>query len=256
MIDADERIDDLSVILITKNAERYLDACLGSVAWAGQLVVVDSGSTDSTLEIARKHGAEIVQTADWPGFGRQKNRALDLARGRWVFSLDADEVVSPELASAIRNAIVRADQDAWEISRLSSFCGQWIRHSGWQPDWIVRLFKRDAARFSDHLVHESLQVASGRTGRLEGQLLHYSYTDFEEVLIKANHYSTLAAAMRHDRGERAGLAKALGKGFWAFFRTYILRAGFLDGRMGFILAVYNAETTYYRYLKLMLLSQR
>ncbi len=247
---------NLSVILITKNAARHLDACLASVAWAEQIVIVDSGSTDNTLEIAERHGAEITRTQDWPGFGIQKNRALDLARCPWVLSIDADEVLTPELADAIRSVITQDGYDAWELSRLSSFCGQWIHHSGWQPDWIVRLFRRDAARFSESLVHESLQVPSKKIGRLHGQLLHYSYTDFEEVLGKANQYSTLAARMRLERGEHGGLAKALGKGFWAFFRTYILRAGFLDGRMGFILALYNAETTYYRYLKIMLARQR
>lgn len=247
-----DRIESLSVILITKNAARYLDECLRSVAWAGQIVVVDSGSTDATLEIASKHGAEIVKTEDWPGFGPQKNRALDRATGEWVLSIDADEVVTPELATAIRAAISNPDQDAWEISRLSSFCGQWIHHSGWQPDWIVRLFRRGRARFSDHLVHESILVPSASIGRLSGKLLHYSYTDFEEVLAKANHYSSLAAAMRLERGEKGGLTKALAKGFWTFFRTYILRAGFMDGRMGLVLAIYNAETTYYRYLKIML----
>jgi glycosyltransferase involved in cell wall biosynthesis len=251
-----EKTNSLSVILITKNAERHLDACLSSVAWADQIVMVDSGSSDCTLEIAKQYGAEITQTEDWPGFGKQKNRALGLARCDWVLSIDADEVVTPELAAAIKAAITSADQDAWEISRLSSFCGQWIHHSGWQPDWIVRLFRRESARFTDSLVHESLHVPSGEIGRIDGKLLHYSYSDFEEVLAKANHYSTLAATMRLERGEKGGLAKALAKGFWAFFRTYILRAGFLDGRMGFVLAIYNAETTYYRYLKIMLRTQR
>lgn len=247
-----QKLSDISVILISKNAERYLRECLDSVSWAGQIVIVDSGSTDATLQIASEYGAEVVQTQDWPGFGPQKNRALDQARCPWVLSIDADEVVTPELADSIRVAISCTDQDAWEVSRLSSFCGQWIRHSGWQPDWIIRLFRRDAARFSENLVHESLQVPSRRIGKLQGLLLHYSYADFEEVLSKANHYSTLAAKMRLERGERSSLSKAIGKGFWAFFRGYVLRAGFLDGRMGFILAIYNAETTYYRYLKIML----
>lgn len=239
----------LGVAIITRNAAARLAECLASVAFADEIVVVDSGSTDTTLEIARAHGARIIEHLDWPGFGPQKNRALDALATTWVLSIDADEIVSPQLAASIRAAIAKPRADVYEIDRLSSFCGQWVRHSGWYPDWIPRLFRRGAARFSGDLVHERL-VFEGPTQRLDGRLLHYSYEDFESVLRKLDAYSSAGAAQRHAAGQRGSFGKAVARGLWAFVRTWILRRGFLDGRAGFMIAVFNAETVYYRFLKL------
>jgi glycosyltransferase involved in cell wall biosynthesis len=246
----------LSVILITKNEAANIRACLESVVWADEIVVVDSGSTDDTVTIAREF-TQRVYVHDWPGFGVQKNRALDYANNEWVFSIDADERVTPELRAAIE-AVLRKDKDdcvAYRVSRLSSYCGRFMHHSGWHPDRIVRLFRHDAARFSDDLVHERLLV-EGQTGELDGELLHYAFDNLEEVLHKVNQYSSAGAAMLHRRGRSASLGGAVLRGLWSFLRTYVLRGGFLDGREGFMLAVSNAEGTYYRYLKLMLLNRK
>jgi len=247
----------LSVIIITKNEAVNIRACLESVAWADEIIVVDSGSSDATVEICRELGVKVY-LHDWPGFGPQKNRALSYATNEWVFSIDADERVTAGLCTAIE-AVLRNDIDqmpaAYRISRLSSYCGRFMRHSGWYPDHIVRLFKRGAAKFSDDLVHEQILV-DGETGMLDGELLHYSYENLEQVLNKVNQYSSASAQMLAQRGRQASLSGAVLHGLWSFIRTYFLRAGFLDGREGFMLAVSNAEGTYYRYLKLMLLNKK
>jgi glycosyltransferase involved in cell wall biosynthesis len=249
-------MNGLSVVIITRDEEEAIGAALDSVAFADEIVLVDSGSRDRTLEIARARGAKVIETTDWPGFGAQKNRALDHATRDWVFSLDADERVTPELRAEIE-ALVNgaATHDAYEAARLSSYCGRYMRHGGWWPDHVTRLFRRGKARFSDDLVHERL-VVDGSTGRLKGHLLHEAFEDFEEVLRKVDQYSSANARMMHARGKRGSLASAVLHGGWAFVRTYILRAGFLDGRHGFMLAVSNAEGTYYRYLKLMRLDEK
>lgn len=245
----------LSVIIITKNEAENIGPCLESVAWADEIIVVDSGSTDATVEICRKHGAQVY-VHDWQGFGVQKNRALSHATHEWVFSIDADERVSAELCAAIKTALLKKDGcPAYRVSRLSSYCGRFMHHSGWYPDHIVRLFRRDTARFSDALVHESIEI-QGKIGILQGELLHYSYKNLEQTLDKLNSYSTAAAKVQQQRGKQANLATAVVHGLWSFLRTYFFRAGFLDGREGFMLAVLNAEHSYYRYLKLMLLNEQ
>ncbi|MCG5075797.1 glycosyltransferase family 2 protein [Paraburkholderia tagetis] len=243
----------LGVAIITKNAASRLAQCLDALSFAHDIVVIDSGSTDGTTEIARAHGARVIEETTWPGFGTQKNRAIDALATDWILSIDADEIVSPELAGSIRAAIAAPVTDVYAVDRLSSFCGSWIRHSGWYPDWIPRLFRRGTARFSDALVHERL-VFTASAQRLEGKLLHYSYTDFDDVLRKLDAYSSAGAEQRAAAGKGGSVGKAVVRGAWAFVRTYVLRAGFLDGRAGFMIAVFNAETVYYRFLKLTLLN--
>nr|WKF58901.1 PGL/p-HBAD biosynthesis glycosyltransferase [Paraburkholderia busanensis] len=245
----------LGVAIITKNAAARLAECLQAVSFADQIVVIDGGSTDGTADIARAHGARVIEETDWPGFGPQKNRAVDALSTSWILSLDADEIVSLELAESIRATLLAPTADIYAVDRLSSFCGHWIHHSGWYPDWIPRLFKRGAARFSDDLVHERL-VFDTPAQRLAGKLMHYSYEDFESVLRKLDSYSSAGAKQRHAAGKRGGFGKALGRGAWAFVRTYLLRRGFLDGRAGFMIALFNAETVYYRFLKLGLLGDK
>ena len=244
----------LSVIVITRNESARLEACLASVAFASERVVLDNGSTDDTPAIAQALGARVARTEDWPGFGAQKNRALDLATGDWVLSIDADERVTPQLREQVEAVLADPRFDAYTVNRRSSYCGQYMRHSGWYPDRLVRLFRRGSARFSDHAVHESLQVR-GTIGRLDGELLHESYADFEAVLDKVNRYSTAGAHDLHRRGVRGSPGKALGHGLWAFLRTYLFKRGFLDGRLGLALAISNAEGTYYRYVKLWLMQR-
>lgn len=242
----------ISAILITKNAARTLRRCLESLRWTDEIVVVDSSSTDATPEICREFGVKLIVTDDWPGFGAQKNRALDAATGDWLLSLDADEWITPELRDEMR--AVMADPEAapaYAVPRRSSFCGRYMHHSGWWPDYVVRLFRREAARFSDDAVHERV-IPTGPTGKLRQPLMHEAVSTMEQMLTKINLYSSASANMLHERGRRASLATALFHGGWAFFRTYVLRRGFLDGREGFILAVANAEVSYYRYVKLIL----
>jgi glycosyltransferase involved in cell wall biosynthesis len=246
----------LSVILITRNEESNLDDCLASLEGvAQQIVVVDSNSTDRTLEIANNYGALMAYPTDWPGFGPQKNRALDLATGDWVLSLDADERLTPALKSEILTAMNHsALVDCFAIPRLSWYCGRFIRHSGWSPDYVERLFKRGTARFSDDLVHERL-IPNGTVAKLKNPMLHYSFMNYAQVLDKLNRYSSASAEQAFLRGKKSNPAKAVLHGMWAFIRTYILRAGFLDGPQGFALAVSNAHGTYYRYMKLWQLNQ-
>ena len=245
----------LSVIVITRNEAHNIAACLASVSFADQLVVVDSGSTDDTVQLATQSGAVVLSHTDWQGFGIQKNRALASARGEWVLSLDADERVTPQLQAEIMQVLANPTHDAYSFPRLSSYCGQYIHHSGWYPDRITRLFRRGTARFSEELVHEKLLV-TGPICRLESPLLHESFTGLEAVLDKANRYSSAGALMLYQRGKKASLGTAIGHGAWAFFCTYVLRRGFLDGRMGLVLAISNAQGTYYRYLKLWLMTRK
>lgn len=243
----------LSVVIITKNEFDQIRECLESVQWADEIVVLDSGSTDGTVDICRKYTDKVFET-DWPGFGPQKNRALEKAAGDWVFSIDADERVSPELRQEIEQAMTSTQYQGYEIPRSSHYCGRRIRHSGWWPDYIVRLFRSDSSRFTDSLVHEHVEV-QGPVGRLRNPLIHYSFGNFEEVLDKVNRYSTYNAEMLLQAGKSSSVLKATLRGLWAFIKTYIFRAGFLDGRHGFMLAVSNAEGTYYKYVKLILLQE-
>ncbi len=241
----------LGVALIAYNATARLAQCLAALSFADDIVVIDGGSQDNTVAIAQAHGARVIRAPDWPGFGPQKNRAIDALDTEWILSIDTDEIVSPELAVSIRASLHTPNAAVYAVDRLSNFCGQWVHHSGWYPDWIPRLFQRGAARFSDDLVHERL-VFNTSAKRLNGKLLHYSYEDFSSVLRKLDAYSSAGALQRQRRanGQRGGLGKALGRGIWAFMRTYLWRCGFLDGHTGFIIAVFNAETVYYRFLKL------
>ena len=244
----------LSAVLITKNEATNIGPCLASLGFAQEIIVLDSGSTDDTVVLARSVGAQVHVSEDWPGFGVQKNRALALATGDWVLSIDADERVTPALQAQILAAIASGQADCYRMPRLSSYCGQHMRHGGWFPDPVERLFRRGTARFSDDVVHERL-LPQGKVGELTEPLLHDSFKDFDAVLDKVNRYSSASAAALYARGRRASFFSAFTHGCWAFVRTYLLRRGFLDGRMGLALAISNAQGSYYRYLKLWLLGQ-
>jgi glycosyltransferase involved in cell wall biosynthesis len=246
----------LSVVLITKNAAPVIRRCLESVAWADEIVVLDSESSDGTTELCREFTPRVETVRDWPGFGPLKNRAVELARGDWVFNIDADEWVTPALRAEVEAALRQPGKAAaFRMPRRSSYCGRFIRHSGWWPDHVTRLFRRGRARFSEDQVHERLLVEGG-VGTLRQPLLHEAFRDLEQVLGKINTYSSQGALGLRKRGAKATVATAVAHGAWTFFRTYCLRAGFLDGREGFMLAVSNAEGTYYRYMKLLLLEER
>ena len=239
----------LSVIIIAKNEDQRLPRCLESVAFADEVIVLDGGSTDQTVEIAEGEGALVEVCTSWKGFGPQKNRALDMATQDWVLSLDADEEVTPELADEIRATLRSPAFDCYAIPRLSEFCGRFLRHSGWYPDYVARLFKQGTARFSDDLVHERL-MPIGPVGRLQRPILHRGYRSASDNLRKIDHYSTAWAEQALANGRRAGFAAAPLHGLAAFVKTYIFRLGFLDGAAGLAVAISSAEVAYYKYFKL------
>jgi glycosyltransferase involved in cell wall biosynthesis len=246
----------LSVIVITKDEEAMIRRCLESVAWADEIVVVDSGSMDRTLDICRELAVKVHMTPDWPGPGPQRNRAIDLASGDWMLALDADEWVPEALRREIEQTVRAPGENvAYRIPRLSSYCGRNMRHGGWWPDYVARLFRRGKARFGGGIVHDHL-LPVGPVGKLRAHLMHEACTDVEEVLQKVNSYSTWGAQTLEQEGKRGGLFTAVAHGISAFLKTYVLRAGCLDGREGFMLAVSNAEGAYYKYVKLMLRGQR
>jgi glycosyltransferase involved in cell wall biosynthesis len=246
----------LSAIVIAKDNERTIARCVESLRFADEIVVVDSGSTDATPDICRSLGARVHITDDWPGHGPQKNRALDLATGDWVLSVDSDEWVTPALREEI-SALLRspAERRGYAMPRCSSFCGREMKHSGWWPDYVVRLFRRDAGRFTDDDTHERL-VVDGGIGKLKAPLMHEAIVDLDQMLLKMNAYSSGSARMKREAGGRGGVLRGIAHGLWAFLRTYVLRRGFLDGREGFLLAVANAEGSYYRYVKMAMMEKR
>lgn len=246
----------LSVILITRNESSNIADCLASVHFADEIIVVDSGSNDETAQIATRMGATVINAPVWPGFGPQKNLALSYATCEWVLSLDADERVSVELKNELLATLAKPNLDAFRIPRLSSFLGHFIRHSGWYPDYVLRLFRREQGKFSDDLVHEKVVLTDGaRTGKLKNHLIHYSYLTDSDYLRKLEHYSSAAAQAAYQRNKKSSLSRCITHAIWAFVKSYIFRAGFLDGRAGLLVAISSAESTYHKYLKLMLLHE-
>lgn len=239
----------LSVILITRDEEQVLPATLESVAWADEIVVVDSGSTDRTEEIVRRYTDRFI-VREWEGWGPQKQRALEAATGEWVLSVDADEAVSPELAESIRRAIRSPGPfRGFEMELHLYDLGTWIGRRGWSRDWKLRLFRRDAARFSDPLLHEAV-VVDGPVGRLEGPLLHHRVIEIAEQVEKMNRYTTLAARDKLERGRRSGTIKPFVMGLGWFIKSYLLRGGFLHGGRGLLRAGFQGIYNFLRYAKI------
>lgn len=237
----------VSVTILTRNEAHNIADCIASVKpFATQIVVLDNASSDDTVAIARAAGAEVHVVPDWPGFGPQKNRALALANQPWVLSLDADERVTTELQADIAAAITSGTQPGYRMPRLSQFLGHWVRHCGWYPDYVLRLFRREAGKFSDNLVHERV-IVEGDIGTLAHHLLHYSYTDVRQVEDKIARYGRAGAEEMARRGKRVSAFKPWINGGWAFVRTYVLRAGFLDGSAGAAIARMNARSAYLKY---------
>ncbi|GKQ56516.1 glycosyltransferase family 2 protein [Sphaerotilus sulfidivorans] len=238
----------LSIVIAAKNEERNISDCVRSARFADEVIVLDSGSTDRTAELAREAGATVVAT-DWPGYGLQQQRGFSLARGDWVLSLDADERISASLQSDILGAIATGKHDGYRIPRLSELCGRFIHYGGWRPDYTLRLARRAKAGFTDHFLHAHMTV-DGTVGQLRHSLIHHSYPDVSDMLEKLDRYSSGHARDMAARGRDSGVFGAALRGAWAFMRTYVLRLGLLDGGHGLMLAIYNAEYTYYKYLKL------
>lgn len=239
----------ISCIMIVKDEERNIKACLDGLKWADEIIVVDSGSTDRTIEICKAAPKVKFFQRPWKGFGPQKNMALSLATSDWVFSIDADERVSPELASEIKRAVSEPAFDAYAVKRKNIYRGQWVRRSGWWPDEVLRLFRREKAKFTDRAVHEAVEF-TGPTGALVNPLVHHSYNGARDFIRRVERYSTLGAH------QKAGLRKSfcalniLARTTLAFLRSYILKKGFLEGRTGLLIAFSTAEVTFYKYMLL------
>jgi len=244
----------LSVIIITFNEAHDIRACLESVKWADEIIVLDSGSTDKTVAICKEYTAKVFVT-DWPGYGIQKQRALQYAQSDWILSLDADERISSALHQALIQAINTQDYHAYKIPFHSFFCGQRIYYGAWHSKSHVRLFKRNSGHFDDAVVHENLMI-NGNIGKINEAIQHYTYHNLNEMLRKINDYSSAGAQLRHTQNKKGSLLTAITHALWSFAKGYIIQLGFLDGKAGFIIAVANAEYAYYRYLKLMYLTNK
>jgi len=229
----------VSVVVVTRNEEERIRACLEAVAWADELIVVDAESEDKTASIARELTDHVI-VRPWPGYAAQKNHGLDLARGAWILSIDTDEIVSPALRAEVER-VVAADgpADGYAVPRRNIFWGRWVRHGGLYPDWQVRLFRRGRGRFSEQAVHESVQV-DGDVRRLGGHLEHRSYRDVSDFLARADRYSTLAAEDVIARGGRVHAWDFVVRPLGRFVGMYALERGFLDGWRGFLLAALYA----------------
>ncbi|EKM0528399.1 glycosyltransferase family 2 protein [Cronobacter turicensis] len=246
----------LSVVMIAKNAATLLPDCLSSVAWADEIVVLDSGSNDDTVAIATAAGAKVFTESDWQGYGVQRQRAQQYASGDYILMIDTDERVTPELAQAIHQVLENPDpQTVYSIARRNLFLGRFMRHSGWYPDRVTRLYARERYRYNDNQVHESLDAPGARVATLSGDLLHLTCRDFASFQRKQLNYATAWAHERHRKGKKVSVAGIFGRTLAAFCKTLILRAGVLDGRQGWLLAVVNAQYTFNKYTELWALNR-
>lgn len=237
----------LSVVMIAKNEAELLPDCLASVSWADEIIVLDSGSSDDSIEIATQAGAQVYCNDDWQGYGIQRQRAQDYATGDMILMIDADERVSPELRAAIEQVLIAPpSRTVYSLGRSNLFLGRFMRHSGWYPDRVMRLYPR-TFRYNDNLVHESLQSDGAPVVALPGDLEHLTCRDLVAFQRKQLAYAEAWATERHQRGKRCSLFSVFSHTLGAFVKTLLLRAGFLDGRQGWILAVVNAQYTFNKY---------
>lgn len=238
----------LSVVIITKNEAHNIRRCLESVAWADEIIVVDSGSTDDTVTIA-KTLTPYVWVMDWQGYGVQKQRALEKATGDWVLNLDADELVTEPLKADIQQIMLNNVADAARIPIQMHFYGKPLRHSS-SPSRHIRLFKREGARYSHDIVHEKIVLpAAYKVLQLQSPIVHPSFRDVSHALYKMNRYSSYSAKIRIDKHRSTNLLKILAGTSWMFLRCYVLQRGFMDGQAGFLMACFNAQGTFYRGIK-------
>lgn len=240
----------LSVVMIAKDAAELLPECLESVSWADEIIVLDSGSSDGTAAIAERHGARVYHSSEWHGYGKQRQLAQSYASHPMILMIDSDERVTPELQHAIEHALTLPPSDSvYSIARRNLFLGRFMRHSGWYPDRVTRLYPC-RYRYNDNQVHESLENAGTRVIPLKGDLLHLTCRDFSAFQWKQFAYAEAWAKQRHQQGKRCGIVAIFGHTLGAFFKTLVLRAGFLDGKQGWLLAVVNAQYTFNKYAAL------
>jgi glycosyltransferase involved in cell wall biosynthesis len=237
----------ITLVVITKDAEQHLARCLDSVPWAHEKIVLDSGSSDGTVEMAKRHGARVV-VEEWRGFGPQKQRATDLATTDWIINLDADEALSPELQKEIQTLLAEDMADAYALPRLSFHMGRWIRHGGWYPDRQVRLYDRTKARWSTDKLHEKVEALV--IGRLKSPILHWVFDDLSDQVMTNDRYSTLGSKKLLDQGRSFRLFYLLVKPWVKFFEVYVWKRGFLDGLPGFVIAVGAGYSVFLKWAKL------
>jgi glycosyltransferase involved in cell wall biosynthesis len=243
-------VPKVSVTIITLNEAAHVAAAIDSASWADEIVLVDCGSSDETVSIARAKGAR-VETRAWTGYVDQKNFAAGLASNDWIFSLDADERIPPSLAGEVRTVLGSdSPHRGYRVPRVTFHLGRWIRTTDFYPDYQTRLYDRRAARWYGQYVHESVTVDAGSTGRLTNELQHYSYRDLGDHLDRINRYSTLAARQMYERGRRTGAFDLLVHPPAAFLRNYILRRGFMDGTAGLTLSLVNSYSVFLKFAKL------
>lgn len=249
----------LSVAMIVKNEAHHLAQCLDTVtAWVDEIVILDSGSTDATQQIAEQYGAKFYQNTDWPGFGKQRQLAQQYVTSDYVLWLDADERVTPELRQSIQAAIAQdAPNTAYKIPRLSEIFGHNIRHSGWYPDYVIRLYRKDFAHYGDQLVHEKVELpANANIQKLQGDLLHYTYRNIHHYLVKSAGYAKAWADQREKAGKKATLWQGISHAVGCFVKMYVIRLGFLDGKAGLLLAILSAHSTFVKYADLWVRTQK
>ncbi|OGW32271.1 MAG: glycosyl transferase [Nitrospirae bacterium GWF2_44_13] len=237
----------VSIVIVTKNEEANIEAALDSVKDAAEIVVIDSFSSDRTVEICRKYTDKVFRK-EWEGYARQKQAAVDLAADPWVFILDADERFTPELKAEIINAIEENRHDGFYVPRKNFFMGRWIRHGGWSPDYTLRLFRKNAGRVEDREVHEKV-VVNGSVSYLKNPLVHYTYNSVSDYLKRLDSYSTLAAKELKKTGVTPNALDFLIRPPFTFIKMFFFRLGFLDGRYGLVLAVLYSYYTFLKYAK-------
>lgn len=242
----------ISAVLIVKNEEANLPSCLEKLKWADEIIVLDSGSSDNTRDTARRFTPHVYVEDNWQGYGVQRQRAQARASGDWIFMVDADEHVTPELAAEIQRVVKSNDQrNVYAVPRLSWCFGRFIRHSGWYPDYVVRLYPKAKAHYGNELVHEKLHYdAELWETRLRGDLLHYTYRDLEHYLVKSAQYASAWAEQRRLRGKRSSLTQGILHGLACFLKMYVIRFGFLDGKQGLLLALLSGHSTFAKYADL------
>ncbi len=249
------KMEKLSIVIITKNEEKNIRRCLESVSWADEIVVVDSGSWDGTIDICKDYNCKVIRT-DWLGFGKTKQLAVNSASHNWVLSIDADEEVTVELENEIKKVLSSdKNENGYHIKRCSFYLGKMIRYCGWNTDFPLRLFNKEHGNFNDSILHESVSV-HGTVERITASLRHYTYTSITSHIERINRYTSLGAKQDFEKGKRTSPLGAAFRGLFKFLKMYILQRGFLDGREGFVLSVISGYGVGLKYFKLWELARR
>lgn len=244
----------ISVTIITLNEEQNIRACLESVQWADEILISDSGSADKTVQICKGYGANVFND-EWQGFGSQKNLIASRAKNNWVLNVDADERITPDLKAEIELVLNNGSCEGYNIPRKNFFGDKWIKHCGWYPDYNLRLYRKDKARFNERAVHEAVQI-DGKVGCLKSPLKHYTYKNISDYLKRMDRYSTLAAEEMLKNGKTAGIADLILRPCFTFFKMLFLQKGFLEGYSGIVLSGLYSSYTFSKYAKLWEMSKR